>query len=250
MIGRVKEAPLGSIKTKLTSQEVLKLKFMQIYHKNIDETENKTSFDQEKLSINDIAALDPNLINGKVFELNLNKLEHDQKGAEFTYAHIKVNKIKKSKDSEDSRIMIQIIDIKDKMLYNEVKAEKKYLTLMNATVSHELRNPLNSLVSGIENMQSYYDNLRQILKYLSNNLHKNVQKVVYERLELVCEGLETNSTKITSSAKFVDYFVHDMLDYTILTNESSKFIKIISKFDIRNAIKEIYEILEDKARLK
>lgn len=150
---------------------------MQIYHKNIDETENKTSFDQEKLSINDIAALDPNLINGKVFELNLNKLEQDQKGAEFTYAHIKVNKIKKSTDSEDSlpRIMIQIIDIKDKMLYNEVKAEKKYLTLMNATVSHELRNPLNSLVSGIENMQSYYDNLRKILKFLKNNLVKDVQ---------------------------------------------------------------------------
>ena len=61
------------------------------------------------------------------------------------------------------RIMIQIIDIKDKMLYNEVKAEKTYLTLMNATVSHELRNPLNSLVSGIANMESYYDNLRQII---------------------------------------------------------------------------------------
>ena len=52
--------------------------------------------------------------------------------------------------------MIQIIDIKDKILYNEVKAEKTYLTLMNATVSHELRNPLNALVSGIENMESYY----------------------------------------------------------------------------------------------
>lgn len=76
--------------------------------------------------------------------------------------------------------------------------------------------------------------------------------MVYERLQLVCDGLETNSTKITSSAKFVDYFVHDMLDYTILTNEneSSKFIKVISNFDIRNAIKEIYEILEDKASMK
>lgn len=148
--------------------------------------------------------------------------------------------------------MIQIIDIKDKMLYNEVKAEKKYLTLMNATVSHELRNPLNSLVSGIENMESYYNNLRQILLFMKNNLDKNIQNVVYERLKLVFEGLETNSTKITSSAKFVDYFVHDMLDYTVLTNssDSSNFTKIISKFDIRNAIKEIYEILEDKASIK
>ena len=56
--------------------------------------------------------------------------------------------------------MIQIIDIQDKILYGEVKAEKTYLTLMNATVSHELRNPLNSLVSGIENMEFYFQNLR------------------------------------------------------------------------------------------
>ena len=33
-------------------------------------------------------------------------------------------------------------------------------------------------------------------------------------------------------------------------NESSKFTKILSKFDIRDAIKEIYEILEDKINLK
>lgn len=101
-------------------------------------------------------------------------------------------------------------------------------------------------------MKSYYDNLRQIIKFLKNNLTKNVQNVIYERLKLVCEGMETNSTKITSSAKFIDYFVHDMLDYTVLTNEneSSKFTKRMSKFDIRDAIKEIYEILEDKASMK
>ena len=79
-------------------------------------------------------------------------------------------------------------------------------------------------------MKSYYENLRQIIKFLKNNLSKNNQNVVYERLKLVCEGMETNSTKITSSAKFIDYFVHDMLDYTVLTNEneSSKFTNIMS----------------------
>jgi CheY-like chemotaxis protein len=34
----------------------------------------------------------------------------------------------------------------DKMLYNEIKAEKSFLTLINAAISHELRNPLNSLI--------------------------------------------------------------------------------------------------------
>jgi signal transduction histidine kinase len=32
------------------------------------------------------------------------------------------------------------------MLYNEASAEKSFLTMINAAVSHELRNPLNSLI--------------------------------------------------------------------------------------------------------
>jgi len=56
----------------------------------------------------------------------------------------------KGKDSKGNigieRFLLQIIDVSDKMLYNEVKAEQSFLTLINATVSHELRNPLNSLV--------------------------------------------------------------------------------------------------------
>ena len=57
------------------------------------------STEGNKVSIKDIAGMDPNFINGKVFELSLNKLAPEEKGAEFNYAHIKVNKIKKSKDS-------------------------------------------------------------------------------------------------------------------------------------------------------
>ena len=121
--------------------------------------------------------------------------------------------------------MIQMIDISDKILYNEAKAEKKFLTLMNATVSHELRNPLNSLINGIENMYSYFRNLRKLLKFLDSNNLEHVQKLVQKRLRLICDGLETNSTKMTSSAKFIDYFVHDMLDYTVLTNDQSNFVK-------------------------
>ena len=55
---------------------------------------------------------------------------------------------------------------------------------------------------------------------------------------------------MTSSAKFIDYFVHDMLDYTVLTNDCSNFIKNVTRFDIRTVIEEIYQILEDKAYMK
>lgn len=52
------------------------------------------------------------------------------------------------------------------MLYNEVKAEQHFSTLMNATVSHELRNPLYGLVGGIDALKSYLANLVMLIKYI------------------------------------------------------------------------------------
>ena len=62
------------------------------------------------------------------------------------YVHFKVKRIHSNsnsiKNSRKDKILLQIIDVSDKMLYNEFRAEKSFLTLINAAVSHELRNPL------------------------------------------------------------------------------------------------------------
>lgn len=46
----------------------------------------------------------------------------------------------------NQKLLVQVVDMSDKILYTEVKAEQSFLTLINATVSHELRNPLSSLI--------------------------------------------------------------------------------------------------------
>jgi hypothetical protein len=46
-------------------------------------------------------------------------------------------------------------------------------------------------------------------------------------LKNIHEGLETCTKKIVSASKFIDYFVHDMLDYTILNKEEKNFTKTI-----------------------
>ena len=43
----------------------------------------------------------------------------------------------------------------DRILYNESKAEQSFITLINAAISHELRNPLSSLVGEMNSMESY-----------------------------------------------------------------------------------------------
>ena len=55
---------------------------------------------------------------------------------------------------------------------------------------------------------------------------------------------------MTSASKFIDFFVHDILDYTILNKDESNFIKDMKVFDIREAINQIITIQEDKASMK
>jgi hypothetical protein len=53
-----------------------------------------------------------------------------------------------------------------------------------------------------------------------------------------------------SATKFIDFFVHDILDYSVLRKDDQNFIKNMAIFDIRNAIEEIIEIKKDKLNLK
>ena len=63
--------------------------------------------------------------------------------------------------------MVQIVDVSDKMLYNKLKTEQELLLLINATVSHELRNPLNSLIGQICSMEGFFENFTYVVNRLS-----------------------------------------------------------------------------------
>ena len=53
-----------------------------------------------------------------------------------------------------------------------------------------------------------------------------------------------------SATKIIDFFVHDILDYTILNKDDQNFTKNFTIFNIKTAISEIIEALEDKVKLK
>ena len=43
--------------------------------------------------------------------------------------------------------MVQIVDVTPHILYTEYKAKMEFVSMINACVSHELRNPLNSIMA-------------------------------------------------------------------------------------------------------
>ena len=46
--------------------------------------------------------------------------------------------------------VIQLIDISQKILYEMAVGEKRLFSLINATVSHEMRNPTNSILNQVQ----------------------------------------------------------------------------------------------------
>ena len=56
--------------------------------------------------------------------------------------------------------------------------------------------------------------------------------------------------KITSSAQLIDYFIHDMLDYSILNGKSKIFMKNINPFNLKKCIRQIISIMADKIKMK
>jgi signal transduction histidine kinase len=60
--------------------------------------------------------------------------------------------------------MVQIIDVSPGVMYDQQKAENSFLALINACVSHELRNPLNSIMAQNIEKQHLYEELFSLLE--------------------------------------------------------------------------------------
>ena len=61
---------------------------------------------------------------------------------------------------------------------------------------------------------------------------------------------EVCGSKISSATLFIDFFVHDILDYTLLNEKEENFIPNNTVFNIQTGIDEIKAILIDKIRIK
>jgi signal transduction histidine kinase len=64
----------------------------------------------------------------------------------FKFFQFKRSRIKIG-DSEEEKDMLCFSDISQKILYDSSKAEGEFLSLINSTISHEMRNPLNSIIN-------------------------------------------------------------------------------------------------------
>ena len=137
-------------------------------------------------------------------------------GEKFRYVSLKIKAISVASEStieKSEPFLVQIIDLSHKMFYSEIKERESILQLINATVSHELRNPLTAIINQVTQLKMFLGFLASLIEVLKK--HRGLKHLI-ERLQQLHEGLNSSCDRISFASQFIDFFVHDMLDYAVL----------------------------------
>ena len=87
-----------------------------------------------KYSLSDFITAEIDKVDDTVFTI----IEKGQDRSTKRYVQVKCSSFK-------SKTIVQIIDISNSIMFDQQKAQNEFLNVINACVSHELRNPLNSI---------------------------------------------------------------------------------------------------------
>jgi len=108
----------------------------EIYTQNTENDENQNVM---TYSLNQLIQMDNDFLNDKTFKTIRREHIEVENGNQFKYLKIKCQEL-----NEDHNIRVmEITDVKE--LIERQERERKVVMLMNATVSHEMRNPLNAI---------------------------------------------------------------------------------------------------------
>jgi len=112
--------------------------------------------------------------------------------------------------------------------------------MINAFVSHELRNPLNSITA--QNIEK-----RQLLKDIRKILDDDTISLEEVRMKIrpIITELEHGTTTQESASDLMKFIVQDLLDYAQI--KDGKFRKSIQAFNIRDSVQRVISIQKQKA---
>ena len=143
------------------------------------------------------------------------------------------------------RTMVQLVNVSQSILVEQVNAENQFLAITNATVSHELRNPLQSISCQTLKVDLCLKELLMIIKDHQRSKGQGRQDPSIVKLKSIAEIIQKSNKISDSSSKMMSFVVDDLLDYAQLDNE--KFRKDVKSFKLKDAINEAVEIQTEKA---
>ena len=170
-------------------------------------------------------------IESKIFQLSI-QVEKDCDLEERRFFQIK----KKTYDRGAlKKNMLQFIDISSSILYDNQREHSNFLGLVNACVSHELRNPLNSIVAENTLKKKVIEQIYKDIEVISRDSYE-----LYEKLKLSVNKIMKSVKVEESSTDLMGFLIQDLLDYAQI--KAGKFRKNIKKFNIREAVQSVIDI--------
>lgn len=132
--------------------------------------------------------------------------------------------------------MLCFSDVSSKIMYDTKKAEGKLLTLINSTISHEMRNPLNSIINQCKILLQLGLNITSLLGQAKPHMPEELYDDFVEQQEEV----DASTKVMTTSSNLLLLNVEDILGYAQL--QAGRFVKVIKKFSIKKTVNEIMSI--------
>jgi len=119
-------------------------------------------------------------------------------------------------------------------MIDQIQTEKKLYEIINATVSHEMRNPINSIEFQGRNIEFL---LKQVnIFFIALDETPELKKIKKKASEM------TRSLSVMrQSSKLLLFFVQDLLDFAQI--KQKKFTKHLEMFDVQSAVDEICQLL-------
>lgn len=105
------------------------------------------------------------------------------------------------------------------------------MALINATVSHELQNPLNSILAQNVEKTNLYQEMSEIVQQMDHGSED------YKKANKIMEELDIGQHVQESSTSTMFFMVKDLLDFGLI--KSGNFQKILSIFDIRDTVRKV-----------
>ena len=217
------------------------------------ETVQKLFKDGEKaLSLNEIIQTRSHNLEKLIFEIDQSSSSLPDEEGFSQVGNISVKQtvqIKMNQIEEDGdQMLIQLVDMTEHMAlselknnyqFNQFKSKNEVLSMINACVSHELRNPLNSIIA---------TNIEKKHLYMELKLMLNQEEINRDSCLEILKKLEEGNKVQEKSATMMLFMVQDLLDMAQI--KSDKFRKNITSFNIMNAVETVINIQNDKAFAK
>ena len=121
---------------------------------------------KEKLTFNEISKKDEAFFRGKIFNVDVFSFQASPRlinQADQLLAQIKMTEF--NEQGGKTQVMLQIIDVSARILYDKQKEENKLVSLINASLSHEVRNPLNSIIAQNIEKKRLYEDLKKTVDF-------------------------------------------------------------------------------------